>query len=174
MGNHNKASHAILVRGFLYVKGLLQMLLIEYIAKHTGMTVRTGQPASAPAGAYVFLQRIGDSIRGMGIADYEHYDHAVTFRITAFREGAWEAMLNLRTAIMRDNVEVKEFNAQEPIISDVMDASEYNPATAYEDRARMDLSLKYRSRLMDSAPNIAAVRIAINLDDTQTEIEVTE
>ena len=148
------------------------MLLTQYIAKHTGKEVRANQISSAPSGAYVFVRRRRDTIDKLGIVDYEHYDHATTFRITAYREGAFTAMLNLRTAVMRDNIEVDAFRAQTPAISDIADDSNYDPSTAYEERASLELTLKYRDRIMAPAPTIEQVEIHISTETTETDIEV--
>ena len=148
------------------------MLLTQYIAKHTGKEVRANQVSSGPAGPYVFVQRQRDTISGLGIADHEHYDHVTTFRITAFRDGAFEAILNLRAAIMRDNVEVRTFAAQVPLISDIADVSNYDPSTAYEERAMIDLSLKYRNRITEEAPSIEQVQIRIGTENTDTDIDI--
>ena len=148
------------------------MLLVEYIAKHTGKEVRANQISSAPAGPYVFVRRLRDTIDKVGIVDHEHYDHVTTFRITAFREGAFTAMLNLRAAIMRDNVEVDAFRAQTPTISDITDVSTYDPGSAYEERASMELTLRYRDRVTEAAPSIERVQIHISTETTETDIEV--
>lgn len=148
------------------------VLLAEYIKLHTGKEVRANQISSAPAGPYVFVRRLRDTIDKLGIVDHEHYDHVTTFRITAFRDGAFEAILNLRAAMMRDNVEVDAFRAQTPTISDITDVSTYDPGSAYEERAMIDLSLKYRNRITEQAPNIEQVQIHISTETTETDIEV--